>query len=245
MKLYFVAITIALLSSLVFAQEATRYNFASLQSGNILSIPQGRTGIGNIYFYNVDGNRITHIALEIVESPDNWNISIEPELHTATYNISGLIVEIDENVFVEPSFLSDKPLDESYIQIGDRGYAPAKAVDIIVKIPADEIPGKKEKIVVRTNAQWLGQTGAAALGQSRDFTYTVNVLAAGEEVPLVQENITESQIIEKKEEQPITGLIFANPVTTSIIAILILIIIFLIVVISRKSAGSKLKRRAV
>ncbi|MEJ2740818.1 MAG: hypothetical protein P8105_13515, partial [Dehalococcoidia bacterium] len=59
-------ITVLLILALpvsVLADDAAKYNFASAQGDKEIAVKPGSEGTGAIYFYNIDGNRITHITL--------------------------------------------------------------------------------------------------------------------------------------------------------------------------------------
>ena len=181
------------LPSLALAQEAAKYNFASAQGSKQIPVIPGGEGKGVIYFYNIDGNRITHITLEVTEAPDNWEVEIEPPLGEIQVEIGGRIVSVTENLHVEPSELSseeieDVPEDMVCITVPNRGYALAKAANIIVRVPEGEEVGAKGEISISAVAEWLGQTGAAAIKQSRDFDFTAEVIPeAGGEERIVEE----------------------------------------------------------
>ena len=70
--LFIVVATTLLLAraSPVLADEA-RYNFASAQGDKQISVTPGGEGKGVIYFYNIDGNRITHISLKVNQAPED------------------------------------------------------------------------------------------------------------------------------------------------------------------------------
>jgi len=62
----FLALALLLaLPSPALAQEAAKYNFASARGGKQITVTPGGEGEGVIYFYNIDGNRITHITLSL------------------------------------------------------------------------------------------------------------------------------------------------------------------------------------
>lgn len=164
------------------AAYAADYNFASAQANKTISVIPGHEGLGTIYFYNISGDSITHVTLEVSQAPENWQVEIEPPVGDTRVEIGGNIVIVTENLYVEPSeVLVEKP-DTSpkgtmYIPIPGQGYALAKIATISVKVPASEAIGTQQEIVIGGVARWLGQTGAAAISQARDFTFTVNVVS--------------------------------------------------------------------
>ena len=70
-------------------EEEAKYNFASAQGNKELRIPPGEESRGYIYFYNVDGNRITHISLEVSNAPSDWEVTVEPPLSETKVLVSG------------------------------------------------------------------------------------------------------------------------------------------------------------
>lgn len=170
-----------LCSNNVLAQEPPRYNLGSMQPTKELSISPGGEGVTRLYFYNIEGNRITHISLAATKAPKNWDISIRPALHTTTVEVSGVMVNVTENLYVEPSEAVDQiptyvPEEIEYISSAV-GYIPAKPVEITIFVPRGEKLGSSHNITVSASAEWLGQAGTVAIKQSRDFDYTVKVVA--------------------------------------------------------------------
>ena len=164
----------------VYADEAAVYNFASAQGDKNLGIPSGRVGQGNIYFYNIDGNRITHITLIVSQAPEGWDVTIEPPPGETHLSISGIPVTITENLYVEPSELLDEepsavPDGLVSIKVPGRGYTLGKEARIIITVPDSAIPGATGDITIAAEASWLGQSGAAAVKQARDFDFYVSV----------------------------------------------------------------------
>ncbi len=169
-------------SSAALAQEPAKYNFASIQGSKEIKIIPGGESPGVIYFYNIDGNRITHVILEVSQAPANWQVDIQPPLGETQVDIGGQIVTVSENLYIEPSqVLSEKvedtPEGTVCIAVPQRGYALAKEAKIIVRAPGSEKIGTRGEIIVSATAQWLGQSGAAAVKQNRDFNFSVEVIA--------------------------------------------------------------------
>jgi len=169
--------------SLALAQEGAKYNFASAQGGKQISVTPGDDGEGVIYFYNIDGNRITHVTLEVSEAPANWEVAIQPPQHEIQVEIGGRIVTIAENLHVNPSELlsqetEDVPEGMACIVIPSRGYALAQVARIIVRVPESAEIGNRGDIIISAEAEWLGQGGAAAIKQARDFEFSVEIISA-------------------------------------------------------------------
>lgn len=192
-------------SSVAYAAD---YNFASAQANKTITVVPGKEGTGTIYFYNISGDRITHITLEASQAPENWDVEIEPPLGETKVEIGGNIVTVTENLYVEPSETvaeapESSPEGTVYIPIPNQGYALAKIATVTVRVPASVAPGTQEEIVISGVARWLGQTGAAAISQARDFTFTVKVVpeATDGEEKIITETEPE---MEPEETQEIT-----------------------------------------
>ena len=204
------ALTIVLaLSSAAYAAD---YNFASAQASKTISVAPGHEGLGIIYFYNISGDRITHVTLEVSQAPESWQVEIEPPPGDTRVEIGGNIVTVTENLYVEPSeVLVEKPNTSPegtvYIPIPGQGYALAKIATISIKVPASEVIGTQQEVVIGGVARWLGQTGAAAISQARDFTFTVNVVS--------ETTNGEERIITETEAEPGGTQELAEPASTT------------------------------
>jgi hypothetical protein len=178
-------ITLMTFSSAAAAQEQAKYNFASAQGNKNISVTPDGEGPGTIYFYNIDGNQITHVVLEVCESPANWQVEIQPPLEDIQVEIGGRIVTVSENLYVEPSQVLGQKVEQTpegtvCIAIPQRGYALAKEARVIVRVPGSEPIGTRGEVVVSATAKWLGQSGAVAITQNRDFNFSVEVVAKAE-----------------------------------------------------------------
>ena len=192
------------LPSVALAQEPAKYNFASAQGSKDLKIISGGEGVGIIYFYNIDGNRITHVTLEVSQAPGDWQVEIQPPLGEIQVEVGGTYVAVTENLHVEPSELlleepERAPPGKVIIVVPNRGYAFAREADIIIQVPESAEIGTRADITVSAVAEWLGQTGAAAIKQARDFSFSVEVVAeaTGGEEKIIEENGGFSSIIMK------------------------------------------------
>jgi len=233
MKKYLIILSILLiLVSTVSAQEPPKYNFGSMQPAKELSVSPGDSITTKLYFYNIYGNRITHISLSVSKAPEDWDISFDPPLHTTTVNISGIMTEVTENLFVEPSEALEEipetiPEGIEYIS-SSVGYIGAKPVLITISVPEDEKLGKSFNITISASAEWLGQTGAVAIKQSRDFDFTVKVVPKEFKEEIVTTTIPETTTtIPVAKPIGITGYIIANYSLIGIIIALIIVIILL------------------
>jgi len=199
--IFLAAALLLALPSLALAQEGAKYNFASVQGGKQIKATPGGEGEGVIYFYNIDGNRITHVTLEVSEAPANWEVAIQPPQHEIQVEIGGRIVTVAENLHVSPSALlsqetEDIPEGMACIVIPSRGYAMAQVARVIVRVPESAEIGTRGDIVISAEAEWLGQGGAAAIKQARDFEFSVEVISA-------ETNFTETIVGESDESEVI------------------------------------------
>jgi hypothetical protein len=170
------------MSSLALADEETNYNLATAQINQEIQIVPGDEGQGVIYFYNIDGNRITHVTLHVSETPDSWGVEVQPPQHEIEVEIGGTIVTATENLHVEPSEVLSEEAEDVLermvcIPVPGRGYALARPAYVIIRVPDSEQIGTSEQIVISAEAEWLGQTGVAAIKQSRDFEFCVEVVS--------------------------------------------------------------------
>jgi hypothetical protein len=173
------------MASSAFAEEPAKYNFASVQGSENIQLLPGGDCTGNMYFYKIEGNRITHVTLEVSQVPDGWHVEIQPPLGETQVEVNGQVVTVTENLYVEPSeasseVIKDVPEGMVCIPVAERGYALAKEARIIIRVPDYEEIGTQEEIIVSATARWLGQGGAVAFSQSRDFDFTVEVVSEEE-----------------------------------------------------------------
>lgn len=166
--------------AVVLADESARYSFASAQGAKDLKVAPGGEVEGLIYFYNIDGNRITHIKLAAGSSPDGWQVEIEPAEHTTEVLVNGAAFRISENLYVEPSGVMSVepgsiPAGMVSIKIPNRGYVFAVPAVIVIQAPPSAQAGQMVGITVSAEASWLSQGGGVAMKQERDFQYNVLV----------------------------------------------------------------------
>jgi hypothetical protein len=181
--LLILVVSVFLAISLPAQADSPSYNFASSQATKNIKVNPNSESAGSIYFYNIDGNLITHVILEVSQSPANWQVTIQPPLGETRVEIGGKIISVNETLYIEPSqVLSQKmenpPAGMVCIAVPPRGFALAKEAKVIVRVPGSEKIGTQSEIVVSATAQWLGQSGAAAITQSRDFNFSVEVVSA-------------------------------------------------------------------
>jgi len=238
--------------SLVVAQEDAKYNFGSAQADKELKTNPGGEISTKLYFYNIYGNRITHIKLEVSEYPENWIISLTPDAHDAEVDVSGVLTTINENLYVEVSEAVDEipenvPEGIEYIS-SSVGSIGAKPVEIKIKVPSDEAYGTYD-LRIDASAFWLGQEGTAEIQQSRSFDYKIDLVSETfYEKPIINdEELKESNETEKAlETQGLVGItggvIGAREIATGalmFITILLIIIILILVFVAKKQKSTK------
>ena len=238
--------------SLVAAQEDAKYNFGSAQADKELKTNPGGEIITKLYFYNIYGNRITHIKLEVSEFPENWIITLTPEAHDADVDVSGILTTINENLYVEISEAVDEipenvPEGIEYIS-SSVGYIGADPVEIKIKVPESEKYGTYD-LRIDASAFWLGQEGTAEIQQSRSFDYKIDLVSLiFYEKPIIDDGeIKVKNETEIAPEKPgfvgITGgVIGANALITGILtltAIILLMVILILVLVAKKQKLNK------
>src|SRR3989304_6765893 len=83
------------------ADEPPKYNFASVQDSQEIKVSPNGESAGSIYFYNIDGNQVTLIILEVSQAPANWQVTIQPPLGETQVEIGGQMVTVNENLYIE------------------------------------------------------------------------------------------------------------------------------------------------
>ena len=165
----------------VMSQQEAVYNLASIQPDKRIEIEPGGQGSGLIYFYNVDGNRDTHIKLEVSRSPKNWEVQIQPSARETVIDTASGSLSLIENLCVEPSALQPEKITGlgdglECVAVPDRGYAVAKVVCVTIQVPESAKAGDTGEVEITAEAMWLGQGGAASIRQTRDFVFGVELL---------------------------------------------------------------------
>jgi hypothetical protein len=203
MKINLVILIIFLvLTPIAIAEEAPKYNFGTTAASSTILIEPGENlKVPAINFFNLYGNRITHVSLSLTDSPKGWDVKIEPELHEVQVNISGTIVTSSENLYVSPSnAVAEKPAvpdeDTAYITIGGiEGYVPAKVAYLNITAPPGVPLGGSYTISMRAVGSWYGQAANLALSQERSFQFKVQTVTH-----TFSEEIVKPGEIEKKPD---------------------------------------------
>ena len=240
-SLFVIVLLINLITLVQAQEEQAKYNFGTMQAAKELNVNPGAEIITKLYFYNIYGNRATHIKLEIGEAPENWIIELNPSVKSVDYDVAGTITTVDENLYVEVSEAVDEipsiiPEGIEYIS-SSVGYVGANLIEIKITVPADEEYGTYD-LRVDASAFWLGQLGSVAIQQSRSFDYKINVVSEVFYEKPVTEESKEGEMTEEKEGiARITGAVVgANLVTGVLVAtsfILIMTVLFLLVKIKK------------
>lgn len=198
-----------------------------MQADKEFQVEPGETGEAKLYFFNIHGNRVTHVRIYVRDAPSDWDVKVEPETHLKQFNVSGFTVNSTENLYVDPSSSVPEKPDSApegveYIKMeGVDGYVPAKVARIIVNPPEDTSLGKKFNVRIEAIANWFGQTGTVSFSQSRSFDY---------DVVTVTHQYNE-EVVETKDPMEDKG---AIPWTYMIVGLLIIVIVLQAVLYLRK-----------
>lgn len=194
-------------------------------SASAKAIP-GQTVVAIWNFYNLYGDRITHVKINQTEGPE-WKITFEPELHTATYEVIGVIQTIEENVAIEPTSIVEEipetiPEGMDYVKHPkEEGYIPVKPVKIYIEVPENAEIWKDYDFRFEAIGNCFMEPGAAVPGVATQFDLSVKT---------VTKEFKEEIIPEEKPISPlsaITGFITANLSISAVIISLAIIVIAL------------------
>lgn len=217
------------------------YDFGSMQQGKTFSAEPGETINLSLFFF-VDkeyGNRITHVSLDVSEKPEGWDIQIIPPKHKELVNVSGILVESEENIYVEPrEVLPQKPqvAEEgiSYIlSPSGKGYLQAKEVKIVVKVPPNAKLGQTYPLKISAEAFWFGSEGNIALRQSRTFRYEIKVVRK----EFSEEIVKQKPPVEQEEKQ--TSPQFDYYLIATVVIIILLLVFAAYKIFFSKSSKEK------
>jgi LPXTG-motif cell wall-anchored protein len=223
-----------MISNLAFAQESPKFNFGTMQPTQSYTANPGARIPMKLYFYNIFGNKITHVTLSL-KTPEGWNGYIEPDLHEITISVGGLEKTIEENLHAEPTdpvpiipeeIEYEEVLSEAweecleaetcgieYIRApGLKDYIKAKYITIIVEIPEDAELGKTYTLKTDAKAQWYGQTGQVSMSQFRDFDWDITVISSEPE---------------KIIKTPTGGIVWNTPTILGIVIGIVLLILLI------------------
>jgi len=149
--------------------DGARYCLASVQASSGLTVENG-SATGRLYFYNVDGNRTTHIDLKTAAAPDGIWVEYAAGAHLEI---------IPTDIFPEPVETVPEGMVNltlpSKLGAGVDGYCLAHVVvmDIVVMEAAAVIGDVCVEILA--TASWPGQKGQASIQQTRTFRFSVAI----------------------------------------------------------------------
>ncbi|MCX8195013.1 MAG: hypothetical protein N3G22_02815 [Candidatus Micrarchaeota archaeon] len=191
------------------AENQTLFNFGTMQEGQKFVASPGSNLTFPIYFFMDEkyGNRITHVKLGVDELPPGWMVEFDPPMHSILVNVSGILVNSTENLYVTPKpvlpAIPENPEPGIYYlkSPSGKGYLQAKRVLVRVQVPKDAVLGKSYKLKLSATAFWFGQIGNVALQQSRAFNYDV-IVAQKEYTEKILTPEEAEALLGKKEQKP-------------------------------------------
>jgi hypothetical protein len=143
----------------------------------------GETVVVSWNLYNIHGDRTTHVVVEGAESNPSWEVLFDPEVHTASYNVTGVIQEIDENVGLAPTEVVDEvpdPKPEGYDYVnypGGDGYIPVRPIGISVKVPEDVELFEDYVLEFQATGNCFMETGTVIPGIATKLELTIRTVS--------------------------------------------------------------------
>ncbi len=183
-------------------------------------------------FYNLYGDRTTHISVTKTSGPD-WDIRYEPTFHEEQYEISGVVTPMNENLAVENSSVvleipSTIPEGMDYVKHPSKdGYIPVKTLKIYIKVPANAKLWENFGFTFQAKGDCFTEPGAVIPAVATEMK--VNITTTTE--------FSEKKVSDKKGIIELTGGIIGANLTTGLIAfgiIALIIIVFLILKMKKK-----------
>lgn len=196
----------------------------------------GQEVVGTWNLYNLYGDRSTHVIIEKIQGPD-WEITFNPALHETSYEVSGVIQTIDENVALEESSVvleipENPPEGMDYVKHpNEEGYIPVRPIEIYITIPEDAKIGQDYEFVFEAKGSCFTGPGAVIPGVATQLNFNVKPTTDFYEKPVTEE--PEKEMTEEKEGIPrITGgVIGAKALTTGALTLTTLILIMVILIL--------------
>lgn len=197
----------------------------------------GQEVVATWNFYNLYGDRTTHITVSKIQGP-NWDIKYEPALHEESYDVSGVIEKISENVGVEKSSVVleipiNPPEGISYVKHPKQeGYIPVKPIKIYITIPDDAKLWQDYKFVFEAKGNCFTEPGAVIPALATQLELNVKTTTEFYEKPVSEE--PEGEIVEEKEgiariTGAVTGINLAAGALALTSFILIIVVLFLLI----------------
>jgi len=193
-------------------------------------------------FYNLYGDRTTHITITKTSGPD-WKITYNPKLHVAYYDISGVITNKTENLAIENmttvlTIPANLPEGINYIKHpAQDGYIPVKSIKMYIEVPE--------------NAKLWQDYGFVFQAKGDCFTEPGTVIPAV--ATQLKVNITTTKDV-PFSEKPVTGTtgtgfsIFGMGTATTLLLITTVVFMFILFLLlmrgMRKSAKEKEKTQS-
>ena len=217
------------------------------------SAKPGQEVVGTWNLYNLYGDRTTHIIIEKIEGPD-WEISFTPDIHEASYEVSGVIQTIDENVALEESSVvlevpKNPPEGMDYVKHPNQdGYIPVRPVEIYITIPEGAKIGKNYEFVFEAKGNCFTGPGAVIPGVSTQLNFNVKPTTDFYEKPIIDGEIkVKNETPKAPEEADLVGItggvIGAKALTTGILTLTTLILIMVILILVFVAKKQKLSKK--
>ena len=133
--------------------------------------------------YNLYGDRTTHIAVTKLSGPD-WTITYNPALHTANYDVSGVIENRTENLAIENMSVAltipaEIPEGMNYLKHPSReGYIPVKLMKIYITVPENAKLGQNFAFAFQAKGDCF--TGPGAVIPAAALQLKVNITTAND-----------------------------------------------------------------
>jgi hypothetical protein len=184
-------------------------------------------------FYNLYGDRTTHITVTKTSGPD-WDIRYDPAFHVEEYEVSGVVSNMSENVAIENSSVvleipADIPEGMDYVKHPSKdGYIPVKTLKIYISVPKNAKLWESTGFTFQAKGDCFTEPGAVIPAVATEMK--VNITTTTE--------YSEKKVSDKKGILDLTGGVIGINLTTGLIAFAVLaviIIIFLILKMKKKS----------
>lgn len=209
----------------------------------------GQTIVAVWNLYNLYGDRTTHIKINKIKGPD-WQVSFEPELHEASYDVAGAIQTIEENLALERTdVVKTKPEvileGTDYVKHPkEEGYILVKPVKIYIKVPENAELWKNYAFSFEAVGNCFMEPGAAMPSIATQLELNVKTISG----KYYEEPVKAPEAEEKKPEVEkgpvrITGAVIGTNLAVGVLAIssfiLVIVILFLLVRVKRTRLKTK------
>ena len=214
----------------------------------------GQEVVGTWNLYNLYGDRATHIIIEKIEGPD-WMVSFTPDIHEASYEVSGETQTINENVALEESSVvleipENPPEGVDYVKHPNQdGYIPVRPVEIYITIPEDAKIGQDYEFVFEAKGSCFTGPGAVIPGVATQLNFNVKPTTDFYEKPIINDGEikVKNETPKAPEEEGLVGItggvIGANALTTGILTLTTIILIMVILILVLVAKKQKLNKK--